>query len=572
MESATAALTAAALYVTLSDGDTGMLGLLVTPLLAATAGMIAARLLVVLARGAQPRALRRGKPAAALALAQLGRRPELFSLTVLVTVAASLLTFGVAAWDVADRNRQLTADDEFGAHQIYRLAGVDARQLMDAVEDIDPDGESLLAAVRTFERYNSEDVTVVSLQTDRLASVVDWRGHDDAAKHAVAQELHPQSTPPLIVKDELTVEASAGELSSEAPLRLVAQLAGNGDGPVNVRLGDLVEGDAEYTAELPACPDGCRLVGLGVSRSPADFAPVDFSLRVASLADAGGPLEADLGADGAWRSKVMPQESALAVAPDADGLRIEGSSESPQDLIAEHAVVPAAVPTVLSGDPIDESETGRFTFPGPHGELQDYELVDTAASVPRGGNRALLVDLEYTAGVAETYRPLSSRSGVSFEIWAGENAPEDLTALLREHDVTVTAVEARDDYVDQLDKQAPALALRLYVMAGAAALALAAVAVLLAAQAGRRGRGYDYAALRLAGVPPATLRDSLLREHLGWIAAALAVGVGAGLAGVALLLPRVPLVTTDPPVVPPEYQLGPWWLPAALIAMTAALA
>lgn len=573
-EGAAAALTGVVLYVILTDSEAGALGMLATPLLAVVAGMAAARLLAFYAGTAAPRALRRGNLERGLALAQLERRPELTRVMVLVAVAAALLTFGAAAWDVADHNRRVAADDAFAAATVYRVAAMNPHQFGEAVTQVDPDGEHSLAAVRSFERYDSQNVTVVAMQTDRLESVVDWRGHDAPQKADVAAALRPKSVAPLQVHDELRVEAVVDEMDSDSPLRLAAKLDGGDAGPQTVQLGDLEAGSATYSADVPECAHPCRLIGLGVSRAPADFEPVEFSLRVDAVSDAGSELSAGLDDSDAWRTAVdVPDTAALEVAGEPEGLRLEGQSDDPRDLIAEHAVTPEALPVVLAGESLsDEREATQFAFPAPHGELQDYEVAHTATVVPRGGPRALLVDLDYTVDVASAFEPMQRQPGVSFEVWASEAAPADLADQLREQGIVITAVEERADFLDQLTRTAPALALRLYLLAGAAALALAAGAVIMSTRAGGRSREHDYAALRLAGVPRARLRAALRREHVAWIGAAGAAGVCAGLLGVVLLLPRVPLLSSQAPAAPVEYQLGAGWLPAAIGVMGVVLA
>jgi len=74
-------------------------------------------------------------------------------------------------------------------------------------------------------------------------------------------------------------------------------------------------------------------------------------------------------------------------------------------------------------------------------------------------------------------------------------------------------------------------------------VALAVGAVLLTAYIGAQTRRYELAALRVAGVRPWVLRRGLLREYLHLIGVPFVVGLLAGVAGAALMLPGIPLVT-----------------------------
>ncbi len=80
--------------------------------------------------------------------------------------------------------------------------------------------------------------------------------------------------------------------------------------------------------------------------------------------------------------------------------------------------------------------------------------------------------------------------------------------------------------------------------------------MLLTAYVGVRGRLYEIAALRVAGVRPAVLRRAVLQEYRLLLGAPLLVGFLVGAVGALLMLPGVPLVTVGTAGGALTYQPG----------------
>lgn len=570
IEGAVAALAVAATVQALT-GNSGPITMLAPALLAVVAGLAAARLLSVVARGRLGRAKRAGEVARILALVQLARRTEHRRVVVLLTVALTLLTFGVTAWDLSERNRQLVASDSLGAHAVYKVDADGPAGLMDVVDELDPTGGQLMGVMRTVERYSSENFLVIAAQTDRMPEVMQWRGHDAADLADLAARLHPAAADPVRIEDELTVSATVTQADADKPLQLSARIVEPGEQARNILLGPLEQGRADYEADLPGCAAGCRLVGIGVARYPGDFSDFSFSLTVDGVADAGG--EIPVFSDSRWQpSGLTPQNVVFDVDMTDDGLALSSVDADAPDLIAEHVTAPSPMPAVLAGPaPDDDADATRFWFPAAHGKPQFFEAIDTDVVVPRGGARALLVDLEYTDRIAETFTDLAGKNDIIYEVWANAQAPTDLGQRLEAAGVAVSDSESRDVLLDRLSRQPPALALRLYLLAGGAALVLAVGAVALTSAASARSRRHDDAALRLSGVGRSVLRRSAVIEYLHWTGLPLVVGLVAGLVSAGLVLPSVPLVAGDV-VGPVDYRLGIWWLPTAMSVAVAALA
>jgi putative ABC transport system permease protein len=177
----------------------------------------------------------------------------------------------------------------------------------------------------------------------------------------------------------------------------------------------------------------------------------------------------------------------------------------------------------------------------------------------------LLFDLDYAVRAAERESHLTDNSALRYEVWAAADAPGDLPSRLGARGVQVVRAETMTGYVDRLGRRAPALGLWLGLFAGVAAILLAVGVVALAVSSGVRGRLYELTALRIAGVPAGVLRRAVLREYRLLLGVPLLVGVLAGVAAAAVMLPGVPLVTVDDPSPPISYRPGTGVLPVAVV-------
>ncbi|HZE40530.1 MAG TPA: FtsX-like permease family protein [Stackebrandtia sp.] len=569
-EGALAVLSIVAIWQVLSVSDSGMLGLLVTPVLAMLVGLIVARGLEFGARRALPRALRRGRTTRLLALAQVSRRPETRRMVVLVTLASAIVTFGACAWDVAANNRDMTADDEIGAHTVYELSGANGKDVTDAVESLDPHGKSLMAVMRRFDSYDNRSFTTIAVQSERLAAVAQWRDHSGADLADLAAELHPKALKPLTVHDSIAAKVTVHHANGSYPVELAARVAADGHDPVLVRMGELRPGTHTYHAKAPECGHGCRLVGIGASRYPGDFDKISVSMRVNEIIDSRGTVEAKLDDCDAWRrARDIPAKVNVTTGCHG-GLDFAVSSASAHDFLAEYASVPQALPVALAGRiPAPESHHGVFMAQSPQDELEAYRVAERVSAVPRGGADAMAVDFGYTKQAAETYTALDDRDTLHYEVWANASAPSDVKERLVASGLVVSKVDSRDAFLDQLGRGAPALSLLLYLVVAAVALLLVLGAVWLSSVVGAAVRGYDTASLAVAGVPRSTLRRSSIREYLYWIAMPAVAGIASGLAGLWLILPSIRLVSIAPSDVAAEYRIGPGWAAAVVVALCA---
>ncbi|MEV0394657.1 FtsX-like permease family protein [Polymorphospora rubra] len=573
VESAVGALALVGLFQVLAGGDrSSPVAYLAPPLLALVAGLLAARLLSGWARIRGRTAVQRGNVPVLLASAQIARRPATARVVVLLTVATALLTFAVTIWDVAAINRQIAARASVGAPVVHTVAATDPGALLAAVRIADPDGRQAMAVAWSSQRYSGVDLRMAAVDAGRLGTVVGWPDRTPAEVAAVGELLAPPPpNPPVRVRGPvIEADVDVASLAQAEPARLVLVVAHNSM-PRQIDLGPLRPGRHTYRGTPDGCPDGCRLLGLGVRRYPADFSELNVDLTITAVRDGSGPLDLRLGADGGWRAPAEQSgPTRLSVQPAGAGLRLTGSSSS-ADMVAEYADDATAAPLALAGPaPAADPTASEFDFLTIGAKLTHLRVVDRSLALPGVGRPALMVDLETVLRQAER-DGLGNLVGWRYEVWTTADAGPDLVAALGDAGLQVTGSQTTGERLTELGRLAPALALRLYLLAGVVAALLGVGVLLLNARVGARARLRETAALRLVGVSGRMLRQALRREYATVIAVPLVIGLGAGLGGAVLLLPAIPLVTIGAAAIDPVYRAGPLWLPAAVGALVAVL-
>jgi putative ABC transport system permease protein len=572
VEGGAAALAAAALYQVSTD-KSGTLALLAPPLLAFVLGLVAARLVgwwaaarLRVGHGALPLPV-------LLSLAQLARRPLAQRVVLAVTVAVSLLTFATVAWDAASHQRDERAAGTIGASTVYTVSASGPQQLRDAVDRIDPSGRQLAPVVSTTVKYGNGSITTLATDPRRMAAVATWPGRTPAQVSALTGELPEPSVAPLTVRGPIALDADVRTVRAAQPAQLMAVVAAPDSASQEVLLGPLVTGARRYSAPLPGCEAGCHLVALGVSRYPGDFAQLDADLTIRAVYDGGKKLDAGLDNDQLWRWTPGGNSQTTVQLSQSGGLGIQYSSEDPGDLAVDYADGPQRLPAVLAGgSPADNQNATDFEFPAFGGEPVALAAASRTDLVPRAGGHALLVNLSDVQRTLEAAGTSLAEATPSYEVWAGPAAPGDVAARLGAAGLAVRDTETLAGERTRLGRQAPGLALRLYLIAAVVALLLSVGLVLLTAYVGAEGRLYEVAALRVAGVRRAVLRLAVGREYGVLLGVPLLAGAAGGALGAALMLPALPLVTAGDASPHRQYQLGPVWVPGALLVTILGLA
>jgi putative ABC transport system permease protein len=528
-------------------------------MIAVAGGLLAARLLVRVARRRGERALARGHAAGAVGWAGIARRPGTPRIASVLAVATCLLLVGVQAWTVAERNRHERAAAETGAEVVLQVRAPSHLGLLDAVRRADPTGRYAMAAVQVTS--SNQDTRLLAVDSRRADHVMEWGAPDAKPHHSVRSMLDPPLPAPIALgPGTLQVGVDVASVTSPSPLRLTARLDEHGRSE-RVTLGHLRPGARTYSAGLPAgCTARCTLAALAVDHPGIDIDSATAKLTLTSLAltPAGGgaarPLPDGFGSPDAWRP-LAPSLGGPVVAL-TPGTDLGVSVQTPGGPFAEivHGDSPEPLPAIIgatggSATP-DEGALPVASTDGLDGGPLRYATSNQVAYIPRLGATAVLVDLD----LALKLDPVSSFG--DREIWLSRDDPaaeRQLRAALAKDGIGVTSRETRGQLERVYAGDGAVLALRLLLVCGASAVLVAVGALLVAAYVGRRQRAYEVAALRVVGVRRHTVRALLLRENVGSVVVALLCGAAASLVATWVVLPALPQFDDPPEFVAVRY-------------------
>lgn len=559
---------------------------LLAPGLAALAlALVAAWAVPPLASRLARRSHEAGRLSLGLTAALLARRPETHRLFALVTVAVALVTTGFVGVHTAERTQWQRAALEVGADRVLVVDAEDPAQLLAAVRAVDPDGTRAMAVVD--QPGGTNDEPRLAVDTTRLGVVVGWREEYGGDVEDIAKALRPEEPRPVVVEsDRLALQAAATEPNG-APVYLRIRLRTLRTGePVDAVVGPLAERRASHTASIPACADGCRLVGvqvLGALRpdpvggNPATAASVGHAppepgtrveLYAATGRNRGSSIPADVLTEPTrWRPALGPRDVGPSVTAEGDGLRITVSPtpEVPLERSDWAFVVdtPVMLPVLTAGwrpDPV-----GELRVPPLPGAAVPAEVVRTARLVPRHEKVGTIADLTY----AERLVPFSLPGAGTPQVWLSPNAPASIVDELREVGISTLRVESLAERLDHLRAEGTAVGGRLQAVVALVGLLLAAGAVLVDAERERPTRGAELAALRAQGVPARMIRAIGYGGPAALVGTATVVGLVGGLVGAAIARVSYPGFV-DGWTVLPTASAGP--IPVLLAALVSAAA
>ena len=218
-------------------GQPSPVALLGPGMVAVAGGLLAARLLVRVARRRTTMSLARGRAAGVVGWAGVARRPGTSRIASVLAVATCLLLVGVQAWTVAERNRAERSAAETGAEVVLQVRATDPRALLDAVRAADPDGGYAMAAVQVT--TSAQEPKLLAVDATRADRVLSWGAPDAGPSRPVRETLLPELADPVrLAPGRLAVTVDLQELESPSPLRLTARLDENGRSE-RVELGQL---------------------------------------------------------------------------------------------------------------------------------------------------------------------------------------------------------------------------------------------------------------------------------------------------------------------------------------------
>jgi putative ABC transport system permease protein len=481
-----------------------------------------------------------------LAVRHAVRRPGGLRVATLLAVAAGLAVFAVCGEAVARSNRDARAQSELGASQrlaVLLEAGHDPEQI---VNRVDPAGTWAMATATWSPDGGPAESTVVAtllgVQPRRFAATA-FAVRGQLSPSAIATAIDAGTPPPAtFAATTVHVVLDTSALHGDHPS--VAVNVRHADQRVEqVRAGTVQLGVHSYTATVD-CAKGCSFTGIALVRS-VNAANVITGTTVLQAVSTGTaqPLIAHPAAVAKWRADELGYSASSTFTPSAAGLTWTYRAEDASSPILAYPDSPSAMPIVAT--PASTSTQAR------NGGVYDYSataypytVARRASPLPVALDDGAIANLDYL----RIRLPHFDTESV-WSVWLGPHAPADAVQRLERAGLLVQNVRTEHARVAELGRQGPALGLLLLLVCAVAAgvLAVGGTAIALLAQA--RRRGYELAALRMIGVRARTLRRSAVAEQALLLGSALVLGLPAGFAAAALVLPVVPEFSDTTPVV-----------------------
>ncbi|MHA3701523.1 FtsX-like permease family protein [Jatrophihabitans sp. YIM 134969] len=569
------------------DGTGSPLALLTPTCVAVLVGIVLSRLVEFVARRSGGRQLARAALARGLGLLAIARRTGARLTVVILTVATALVVFAAQQDGVASAARAERAAAVVGAPVVLQVSAANAPALRQAVRAADPDGRFATPVV-VVRPPGVGSEPVVAVDPSGFGTVATWGRPELEPSARTLVSLTPTTTvrPVTVTTSALTLRVSstwsrlAGAIEDPGPvvapspsLTLTFQ---HGDGrSTTASFGPLPARTSSSGVELRAavsCTDGCRLASMGITRPVLDDTPLTLDLGLASLTTGDGAA-VDIGPGSAWASLTpdtpVPGTTTAASIEVTDlpvpspGIRVQAVDVG-GNAIAQHLDVPLALPVLAAGPPPTATDdTGAVTAATFAGGTGRVRIVGSLPFIPQIGSPALLEDIDLASATAPEFDVTASPA-----VWLAVDDPAReaaLTATLRDHDVDVVSRSTTAAAVTGYAQTAPGWSNQLALVAGAIAELLAVLLVALVVLTGRAVRQRDLAGLRLVGIDRRTLQRSSLWELGVLVAVGMVGGVVAGLIGVRVALPSVPIFVADPPVpIPVVHPLQWGWLVGAV--------
>ncbi len=535
---------------TVSSAHTSALGLLVPGLLGLAVAVVASRLLPFASRIAAGGSGRRGGLVAFLSLRHIARRPAGTRTTIMLATAFALATFSLGSWEVDQANYRTLADAQVGAPAVATVEVPEGHTLAGVVARADPSGRR----ATPVQTYSSQDTTTLAVDPRSWVAIATWTSPPAGyGRQALAAALDPPEPPPLMLEgDEVRVHIDVSRLSPARSDLILDVDTSTSPGSTPVDLGVLpTSGVLTRTAPLAGCP--CRVQDFTLEASPQ--VPKTATLAghvVFTGAEVHGPsgwkpIDAGFTDASRWSDRSVG-ESRRALSAGAGGLRWTFMMPVVDSAVLGSVNRPARLPAIASSA-ITGKKTGPLDAVGLNGGTLKVDVISAVASVPGAPANGVVVDGRYATIAAD-----NNTIGAVQQVWFAPGAAATILPRLRSEGVGIAGVQTAGAAAALLGRQGPGLARVLFLAEAAAAALLAAGGAVLGLYLFARRRRYEMAALAATGLRRRTLLGALASEQLVVVAFGVLVGIGAGLAAMALALRHVPELLVAPPAPALSYS------------------
>lgn len=553
-----------------TGGLDGPIALAAPGLLAIVVGLVLAHLTTPVAALLGRRSLRRGQVRSGVSLLDAARSPATRRIIAIVTLASALAVFSADALVVGGRNRVTAAQQEAGAARVVEVRGTELAQMRAAIDEVDPDGQQLTPVVRVLPPGEQATGTLAVVASS-FRDIALFPG--GTASDAVWDKLTPPDTDPIdLVADELSLDVDDASLTSTRldgkphPVTIGLDLVTPRGEALHTRFGVLSEptAHARFTQRV-SCTEGCHVTGVWASTLPGATITGDITMRNLTQRPSGEVVP--LGPATEWTPYDVPENGTVRPSSNTpDELTVTFDGKGASTMTMQQRWLPTVVPALVAG-PLPPGAVGnRFDLAGLDGEVQQAAKVGTLPRVPASGPSAFVADLD------SLQRGRSVFPTDRLEIWFADDDPALLDRVrqaLDRHGVTMGSTRTLADVQRSYDASAAAWSLQLAALVGAVALLIALLVLVVSAVSGWRFRTRDFAALRMSGVPRASIRAMAVAAQLPAVLVGIVAGAISGVVGAQLAMPIVPLFATAPQVSTLDLDTA-WW--AVLVAVLASLA
>lgn len=498
-----------------TGGDPDATDLVLPVLLAVVAGLAATRLTAWAATWWTRRRAHTRSLSGFVSARAISRRQEGTLVILPVTAAIAVAVFGAGVYDSAATWRASVAATISPAAGTWS-SPLSFRDTRDLTVRLDPDGDWVMAAASV----QNPGANFAVVDSARLARVATWppTWSPGRSVEEVVAMVRPAGVVPTLTGRRLTLTID-NRAQTSAALAVEARLGSVGGTPERVYVGPFGPGETTASTRLPrTCATGCPLEGMTLGGGAGTTMVMSGSARVLAIEVDGRPVPG--GVEGAGWVSAPDTLARSAVA----GLRTDdGSIEVTLDSGGAPAMArltaggitlkrPAARGVDVTDAAIEHLDGSGVIGVDPVGALEGMPFV---------GPQGLLVD--YSSFITD--RPVYDNL-FDTRVLVRAGTPAAVTAGLRAAGLTPETTLAAQTAV--LDQSAYALALRLYAVVAALVLLMALAGLFVSTAVQLPARRRDAAALRVVGVPRASVMSAVAREFLVVLGGAAVTGILAG--------------------------------------------
>ena len=517
-------------------GEPDATDLVLPVLLAVVAGLAATRLTAALATWWTGRSHGRSLSGFVSSRA-ISRRQEGTLVILPITAAIAVAVFGAGVYDSAATWRTSVAATVSPAHTTWSTS-LTLSEALALTRKVDPEGEWIMAAASA----TNPGANFSIVDSSRLARVATWPETWSPGRtvEQVVDEISPDGVVPTVQGERLTLTID-NEADMDRDLAVEVRFGSRGGAPLKAYVGPFPKGEHTRSTRIPFCRHGCPLEGMTLAGGAGTNTRMSGTLGVLGIEVDGTPVEGGITGAG-WTPTPDPAvRTSILDMQESDG-ELEMSVDTGESIgmarITAGGITrerPALAGPQVQERALDKLDEGYGLIPvGPVGEIE---------GMPFTGPSGLLVD--YSSFITD--HPVYDNL-MTVRVLAREGTPASITDALSEAGMSIGATLAQERHV--LDQSAYALALRLYGVVAALVLLMALAGLFVSAAVQLPARRRDAAALRVVGVPRASVMVAVVRELAVVLGSAALAGILAGSLAQWVVLRTITLGYADDSTTP----------------------